>query len=176
MSILLTGCMPKMTLEDMKAMMPQRPAELDRLNAFAGRWDTTGEMKFSFLDEVIESTGSNEAKWEGNGWYLVNRGTFGMGELGEMEAIETWTYDSHSKVYRTLWVDSMGTVATGTARYDEKSNRWQMKATGHGPFGKSYMKGTVTFPDDNTMEWTWSEYMFGGLIKTSEMTGTSRRR
>lgn len=35
----LTGCMPKMTVEEMKAAMPQRPAELDHLNAFVGQWE-----------------------------------------------------------------------------------------------------------------------------------------
>jgi len=47
-AFVLTGCMPHMTLDEMKAQMPQRPAELDRLNAFVGQWqddrDVGGEM------------------------------------------------------------------------------------------------------------------------------------
>ena len=175
-AIVLTGCMPKMTIEDMKAMMPQRPAELDKLNAFAGKWEFTGEAKMAGLDEVLKTSGTNEANWEGDDWYLVSRGTFTMGELGEMQGLETWTYDAHSKKFRSTWTDSMGSVGTGTAKYNEKTNTWHIKATSHGPFGKSTIRGQVKFIDDNTMEWSWNEYAMGGLINTMEMSGTSRRR
>ena len=174
--IALTGCMPHMTIEEMKAMMPQRPAELDKLNAFAGRWEFTGEAKMAGLDQVLKSSGTNEAKWEGDGWYLVSRGIFNLEGFGEMQGIETWTYDAHSKKFRSTWVDSMGSVATGTARHDEKTNTWKMRATSHGPFGKTTMKGHVKIIDDDNMEWTWTEYMMWGLFKTMEMSGTSKRR
>lgn len=175
-AVVLTGCMPKMTLEDMKAMIPQRPVELDKLNAFAGKWESTGESKMAGLDEVLKASGTNEARWEGDNWYLVSRGTFNMGDFGEMQGLETWTYDTHSKKYRSTWTDSMGSVGTGTSTYNEKTNTWHMKGTSHGPFGKTTGKGQVKFIDENTMEWTWKEYAMGGLIKTMEMTGTSRRR
>lgn len=174
--VLLSGCMPKMTMEEMKSMMPPRPVELDRLDAFAGEWDVEGEMTMAMIDGPIKTSGSNEAHWEGNRRYLVNRGKFGMGDLDPMEAIETWTYDAHSKIYRSTWVDSMGSVGLGTGRYNEKTGTWAMRAKAHGPFGATDMKGTVKFIDDDTMEWTWSEYMFCGLLKTTEMKGISRRR
>ena len=60
--LLLPGCMPKMTMEDMKQMMPKRPVELDLLNPFVGTWESTGEMKFTGLDEVIQATGTMESK------------------------------------------------------------------------------------------------------------------
>lgn len=34
----------------------------------------------------------------------------------------------------------------------------------------------MTFVDDNTMEFTWSEYCCMGLIKTMDMKGTSTRQ
>ncbi len=174
--IALTGCMPHMTIEEMKSMMPQRPAELDKLNAFAGRWEFTGEAKMAGLDQVLKSSGTNEAKWEGDGWYLVSRGVFKLEDLGEMQGVETWTYDAHSKKFRSTWVDSMGSVGAGTARHDDKTNTWYMRATSHGPFGKTWIKGQVRSVDDNTMEWDWAEYAMWGFFKTMEMSGTSRRR
>lgn len=176
MGVLLAGCMPKMTIEEMKAGIPQRPAELDRLNAFAGNWQGEGEAKFSFLDEVIKTSATSEANWEGDGWYMVSRGMFNMGELGDMTGLETWTYDTHSKKFRSTWVDSFGSVGIGSAKYDEKTDTWYMRATSHGPWGKATSKGTVKFIDENTMEWTWTEYAMGGLMKTMEMKGTSRRQ
>lgn len=174
--LLLTGCMPKMTMEQMKEMMPKRPAELDLLDAFEGTWETTTEMKFAGLDEVIHGHGTTVAKWGGDKWYLVNHGSFSMGDLGEMKAVETWAYDAKSKVFRTSWVDSMGSTGTGTARRDAKTGIWHMRAVTRGPFGKSSAKGTVKFIDANTNEWTWTEYVMGGLIKTVEMKGTARKK
>ena len=175
-SIFLAGCMPKMTIEEIKAMMPERPAELDKLNAFAGKWTFSGEAKMAVLDEVLPTSGTMESKWEGDGWFLVGTGKFNMGDIGNMEGRETWTYDAHSKKYRSTWVDSMGSTGIGESWIDDKTNTWYMKATSYGFMGKSYMKGWVRIIDDNTQEWEWSEYAMGGLIKTMEMKGTSKRQ
>ncbi len=175
-SVVLTGCMPKMTLDDMKAMTHQRPPELDKLNAFAGKWEFEGEATIAGLDEVLKTHGTNEAKWDGDGWFLVSRGTFNMAELGEMTGVETWTYDSHAKRYRSTWVDTMGSIGTGESWHNDKTNTWKMRFTSHGPHGKTTGKGCVKMIDDNTMEWCWAEYAMGGLMKTMEMKGTSRRR
>lgn len=172
--VVLSGCMPKMTIEQMKAEMPKRPAELDRLNAFVGTWDFEGTATMAMLDEPLKSSGWATTEWDGDNWYLVSRGVYSLEGLGEMKAIETWTYDAHSKKYRSTWTDSMGAVGTGQSWYDEKNGTWHMRATSHGAYGKTTMKGSVKLIDDNTMEWTWTEYM--GLMKTMEMTGTSKRR
>lgn len=172
--VVLTGCTPKMTIEELKAMMPERPAELDKLNAFAGNWEMEGEARIAGLDEVLETTGSGEAKWEGDGWYLVGRSSFTMGELGEMQGQETWTYDTHSKKYRNTWVDSTGATGTGEARHDEKTDTWYFRGTTYGPFGKTFWTGHAKPIDETTWEWTFTEY--SGLMKSMEMTGTSRRR
>ena len=175
--LLITGCMPKMTVEQMKAMTPQRPVELDKLNAFVGEWEFEGTSTFAFLDQPLEATGTNSAHWAGNNSYLISDGIFKMTGFDDaMHGHETWTYDTHSKKYRTTWTDSMGGTGTGTARFDEKSDTWYMDARAYTPFGKSTMKGHVKFINPSTMEWSWNEYMMGGLMKVSSMTGTSRRK
>ena len=166
--------MPQLTIEELKAMMPERPAELDKLNAFAGNWEMEGEIRMAGLDEVLKTTGSGEAKWDGDGWYLVSRNSFTMGELGEIQGQETWTYDTHSKKYRSTWVDSTGSTGTGEARHDEKTNTWYFRGTSYGPYGKTSWQGHAQAIDEGTWEWTFTEY--AGLMKTMEMTGTSRRR
>lgn len=178
-AVLATGCMPKMTIEEMKAMMPEgRPAELDRLDAFAGQWDSECTMKMPMLDreEPLKAWGSGESHWNTDKTYLVGDSTFTMEEFGEMYGHETWSYDSKAKLYRSTWTDSMGSTGTGTGRYDEATGVWYMAATSFGPHGKTTMKGTAKFIDDNTMEWTYAEYAMGGLTKTMEMTGTSKRK
>lgn len=34
----------------------------------------------------------------------------------------------------------------------------------------------MKFIDDNTLEWSWNEYVMGGLFKTVAMSGTSKRQ
>jgi len=175
---MLTGCMPKMTMEEMKSMMPQRPAELDRLNAFAGKWEFEGKADMACLegDEEVAVSGSGESKWDASGWFLVGRSTFKMADFDEMVGVETWTYDAKSKKYRSTWTDSMGAIGIGESKYHAETDSWTMKATSHGPMGKTKMKGCLKIVDDDTMEWCMAEYAMGGLMKTMEMCGTSHRK
>ncbi len=169
----LTGCMPHMTIEKMKEQMPKRPAELDRLNAFVGKWQFTGECHLAVLDQPIKSTGTAQYEWAGDRWYLVGRGTSTMEQLGATQMLESWAYDAHDKKYRSTWVDSMGMMGIGESTYSEKDKTWRMTATSYGFMGKSSIKGTLRFPDPDTMEWTMAEHM--GLMKTMEMKGTGKR-
>lgn len=170
------GCMPKMTVEDFKAMRPQRPQELEMLNAFVGKWQHTGTLKMSMFEDEVKTSGSNEAKWGGDGWYLVDSGTFGMGEMGEMKATSLWAYDAKAKKFRTAWVDSMGGFGTGTVRYNKKTDTWHMTARSQTPHGTMYGKGTTKFVSDDEAEWTWSESALFGLIKVMDMKGTTKRQ
>jgi hypothetical protein len=172
-AVILTGCMPKMTIEEMKAKMPERPDELDRLDAFVGKWQSEGEVKFAMLDEPIKISGTSEAQWDNSRWFVVSRETSEMEHFGESNGLGAWTYDIHDKEYRSTWVDSMGMVALGHSEYDEKTNTWDMEAKSHGPWGKSTLKGWVKFTDADTMEWWMVEYY--GLMKVMEMSGTDKR-
>ncbi len=172
-SLLLAGCMPKMTIAEMKAAMPERPAELDRLNAFVGKWQYEGTAKFAMLDQPLKAGGHSEGQWEGNGWYLVNRSVMTMEHFDDSQALEAWSYDVHAKKYRSMWVDSMGMMGTGEATYDDPTRTWHWKGTSHSPWGPSSIKGTMHFVDDDSVEWTFTEHM--GLMKTTEMSGTGKR-
>jgi hypothetical protein len=174
--LMATGCAPKMTIEEMKAHMPQRPAELDKLNAFVGQWTFEGECKIAGLDETLKSSGENEAVWGPDKWFVVSNGNFSMGELGTMKGLETWSYDAGAKKYRASWVDTMGGTGMSTSWHDEKTNTWHMRGSGQGAMGNTTWKGTVRFTDPNTMEWEMTEYAMGGLMKTMEWSGTSHRK
>lgn len=171
--VVLTGCMPKMTVEEMKAQMPKRPIELDRLNAFVGKWQGDGEASFAMLDEPLKMTGSSEMKWEGDKWYMVGRGVMRMEGFPETQGIEVWTYDIGGKKYRSFYVDSMGMSGMSEARYDDKTDTWHMTAKSYGAWGESKFQGKLKFTNPDTMEWSMTENM--GLMKVSEMKGTSKR-
>ena len=171
-----TGCMPSMTIEEMKAMMPTRPVELDQLNAFIGTWDHSGTATMAGVDAALDSSGTSEVRWEGDGWYMVEQGKMTLAGFDPMGMQGVWAYDAKAKVFRTNWVDTMGSFGVGTVRYDSKKDMWHMKAKSHMAFGTSTGKGTVKFVDKDTQEWVWAEYAMGGLFKTMEMQSTSKRR
>src|SRR3990172_10902653 len=77
----LSGCMREMTMEDFKAMKPQRPAELDRLNMLVGNWSGTGQAEFMGMKEPVQVTGKSNAQWQADGWYLVEQAEYKMGDM-----------------------------------------------------------------------------------------------
>ncbi len=174
--VAMVGCMPKMTIEEMKAMAPQRPAELDKLEMLIGTWEGTGEATMCVLDEPLKTTSKGTAEWGCDGWCVIERGVFEMGELGSMEGIGIWAYDVKSKKYLSFWMDSMGMTGVGTATYCDKTKTWKMKSKGRSPWGKSFMRGTMSFPDPDTAEWTMTEWDGSQLFKTMELKGTSHRK
>lgn len=172
------GCQPKMTMEDMKAHRPQRPAELDALNAFVGTWQGTGTCTMLMVDgkPEIATSGTSTTQWEADGWYLVERSTYEMGELGTMQGIGIWTYDAKDKEYEMDWYDTMGGTGEGEAKRNPDTGVWTMKSQSDSAHGKSYGEGTVKFIDDNTMEWTWKEWGDAlHMMPIMEMKGTSTR-
>ena len=168
-----SGCMPKMTLDQMRASMPKRPAELDRLTVLAGKWSFEGQAKFAMLDEPVKMTGTTEYEWQGDRWYLVGRSVMKMADFDECKSLETWSYDTKAKKYRSFWADTMGMSGIAECTYDEKNRTWAWSATSYGPWGQSSISGTMCMKDDNTVEWRMVESQ--GWMKVMEMTGTSKR-
>jgi len=174
--VVLTGCMPKMTIEEMKAMKPDRPAELDRLNVLVGEWEHKGISEFKGLDQPLQSSGTQKIRWEGDKWYLVSENTFTMGELGDMEGMEIWTYDTHSDCFRVVWVGTDGWFSHGRAWYDEGAKQFKIKGTDYSPHGKMSTKGTLTVVDHDTLVWEWEGSVMAGLMEVVEMEGTAKRK
>jgi hypothetical protein len=171
--VVLTGCMPKMTREQLRSMKPARPAELDRLNAFVGKWQFEGTATMAGLDEPLKLWGTSEGRWDGGNWYVVSHGVFNMEEIGAMTGGEAWTYDTKAKVYRQVFVEEGGTSGSGTATFNAETNTWKMTSKRYGAMGESTFKGECKQLDANTMEFTGTEC--SGLMKVGEFKGTMRR-
>ncbi|MBU0718164.1 MAG: DUF1579 domain-containing protein [Planctomycetes bacterium] len=175
---LLTGCMPKFTIEELKNMESPRPAELDKLNMFVGTWESTGEAKLGFLDtdKPLKATSTGKVAWECDGRYLIERSKMNMEELGDMEGMAIYAWDAKAEKFRTWWFDSDGAVEQGTAKYDEKTKTWHFKGKGRSEWGRTHSKGTAKFLDDNNMEWSFTMWDGWKLHKVMEMSGTSKRK
>lgn len=175
----LTGCASKMSMEDMKQMKVQRPAELDQLNAWVGTWSATGTAEMAGMEEPIEFSGTSITAWDLDGWALVEHSDFKMGDMEPMKGMGLWSYDAKSKVFRTTWTDTAGGIGYGKAWYNKKTDSWMMRGHGRGPMGATTGKGCVKFVDENTMEWTWQEWPAWdllGLFKFMKMKGTSTKQ
>ena len=90
--------------------------------------------------------------------------------------VGVWTYDAKAKKFRVHWFDDWGGVARGTATHDSKTGTWKMRYKSKSAMGNSVGEGTFAMTDDDTMEWTWSEWDGLKMFKYMEMTGTSKRQ
>lgn len=176
-SSLLTGCAsPKHDMSDMKP--PERAAELDKLDAFAGNWEFNIQMTMEGQNEPFACTGTSYATWECDRRLLVERVEGDMGEMGKFHGLGIYTWDPQDKVFRTFWFSNMGEMEHGTMRYDEATHTWTMKGEGQNLVTgeRTRGKGTCKASDANTMEWTGAQYDSWGWTKKMEMKGTSKRK
>jgi hypothetical protein len=104
---------------------------------------------------------------------MVGSGVMSMEEFDDMQSLETWTYDTSAKKFRSTWTGSMGMIGVGEGKYDDETKTWHMKATSYGPMGKSTAKGWMKITGPDTMDWWWAEYSW--FTKVMEMTGTGKR-
>ncbi len=174
---LASGCQqPKM---DMAEMMkpPPRPAELDRLEPFVGKWTGTAEMKMMGSDKPMKSTGASTFAWECDKRALVEHFEGTMGEDAKMTGLNVWTWDASAKKYRNDMFDCFGNAMTFNATYDEASKTWHAKGKHRCPMTGEMLnsEGTMKLIDNNTMEWRWTEWNSWKTKKYMEMSGTSRR-
>lgn len=174
--LLGSGCVSRMTAADLAGLTPDRVPELGKLGAFAGRWEFDAQVRMAGVDEPLHMKATSEASWEADGWCLVRRERVIMEGAGESSGVATWTYDVGSGTYRGVWISSGGSIGYETGWHDETRHTWHFRGTIHGPAGKTTAKGTMTFLDENTVDWTWTEYAWGGLVKKTEIVGTGRRR
>jgi len=171
---LVAGCdKPHMSMDDMKP--PARPMELDKLNMMAGHWTDSYEMTIG-NQPPIKTTGMATREWCCNNRFLSERYEGKMPDGTMMTGMGMWTWDAEDKVYRSWWFDSWGSMAEGTATWDESKRTWTMRGKSENPTTgeESSGKGMMRVVDDQTMEWQWTECDGWGK-PTMSMKGTSRK-
>jgi len=176
LTILASGCLPKMTAEELGSFSPDRPEQLDKLDMLLGTWETAGEVRMAILDEVVHTTGTNEAKWSLDRRMLIDQAKLDMGPLGKLTGFTVWTWDDAIGKYRMWWFDSMGEFSEGIVTYDEKRQLWKIRTTGSKYGYSTSGTGTIRRMDDDTLEWTWREGDGWGFITFADMRGVSHRR
>ncbi len=169
------GCIPKMSVEEIREFQPERPAELDRLSMFLGDWETRGTIELAMLDEPIATSGRNHAEWTLDGRAVEDKSELEMGPFGHVKGKTLWAWDAALGKYRMWWFDTLGETSEVVATFNQRTDTWHMKAKGQKYGRHTSGSGTIRRIDENTLEWTWNEASASGLIRFAKMRGTSRR-
>ena len=171
--VALTGCQKPNLDEMMKA--PDRPVEYERLGDFVGTWEGSGQMEM--MDQEITTEGTESFEWAADGWVLLSRYEYKMGEQ-VMKGVGVWTWDDKAHKYRVWSFSNGGAVETGWAKYDPATKHWKMGFKGRDTVKGAHWrgKGGMTFTSPDRQEWEWNGYDRLGLFKVMEGTGVSERK
>jgi hypothetical protein len=178
MAVVFVGCQqPKIDMSEMMKA-PARPAELDHLEMLVGRWEGDAEMKVVGCDEVMTGEGVETVSWDADKWLLVSHFEYKMGDGDPMKGIGITRWDPKAKKYCGWSADNFGYTSIGSGTYDEATRTWHFKGKSHNPMTgeKSVGEGKAVMVDDDTQEWTWTEWDPWKLRKLMELKGTSHRK
>ena len=173
---LLGGCaQPQWPTEAPKK--PSPAPEMAKLSRFIGTWSGSAEMvepSPEDADEMPESfAGGGTMEWAFDGMALTGEGWYERGPDEKVHYVEYWSWDPKAKRYRIWSMSDWGETGSGWMKFDPDGNTMRGKFTAHDAEGNK--KGgcsTMTFVDDNTMDWTYTEKSRMGKMK---FKGTSRR-
>lgn len=152
---------------------PQPGPEIKRLEVFAGRWTSTGEMKASPMGPGGPVTGSNTCEWFPGGFYLVCRSD-GRGPVGAMHAMGILGWDPEKKRYTYYGIDNSGMPGGMAYTNGPSGDTWTWE--GESTVGGQPVKGRYTSKRISADEYTWSyELQMGGGPWQTMGSGTEKR-
>lgn len=181
LALTFAGChQPDMDLSEMMKLQP-RAAELAHLDIFVGNWEGIGKAEMAGNDELITTSGKESAHWEADGRILVDTYEYTMADVEDKyKGVCVMLWDPKAKKFRSWSFSNYGEVGEGTMTYDEATRTWTMKGKGYDPATghRTCGHGTVTFQDDNTQTWKWTEYARWLFLKFEimEFEGKSVRK
>ncbi|MBI4716750.1 MAG: DUF1579 family protein [Planctomycetes bacterium] len=164
---------------------PTPPAELKKLDKFAGKWTGTWEMVEPTVEEMNKMMpegskpmpavmkGESKGDWTLGGMYLHRTGSYEMPGDQKSQFAEIMTWDAKAKKYRSWFFSDMGEYGEGTMTLDKDGKTYRMKFKGTDGHGHAmHGQGTMTAVDDNTMEGSMT---MTGCMGTWKMKGTEKR-
>ena len=106
----------------------RRPAALNRLNVFIGRWLTQGETVATPEAPSVKISASDVYQWGPGGHFVMHPayGRIGEQDVGGLEIIG---YDPATNEFGTYFFDHAGNVITETLIF--RNGTWTWRATNH---------------------------------------------
>ena len=172
---LLVGCGAP-TVDFSTIQRPARAAELDAYDVFVGTWKWDAKVLNAKAGEE-KWTGSAEWKWALDKYCLQGR-LSARGAHAAFDAEGIWSWHPKAKRYTWWMFNNWGYPQDGTACYDAKAKLWRMPYKSVGLDGTySYGLYTMQVKDNNTLDWTMTEWADAlHLAKKIEMTGSYTRQ
>lgn len=155
---------------------PQAPKpgpELKRLNYFAGKWRSEGEMKPGPFGPGGKFTESEDAEWMPGGFFLLIHSDE-QTPMGNGKTLMILGYNSEKKVYTFNAFDSMGEAETATGTVEGGTWTWLSDSTLMGKQVKSRFTMKELSPTSYTTKFEmssdgggWTTIMEGKTTKIS---------
>jgi len=139
-----------------RELQTERPGELDRLEGLVGDWEGPTRVRVLGTDQILEGFGVRHFAWAIDRRYLFNTWKTHMGGgMGQIEALEIWTWDPSISRYRTWWFHSWGVFGTGIVTYNAQTGEFLMEGDERNSLdGKeSRINTRVAGIDPNTISW-----------------------
>ena len=177
-AVAFTGCAkPQMDPSAMKP--PERPKELDQLEPWVGSWATEGEMTMA-EGNTMKMTGTADIAWDCDRNVLVEHMEGASDSMKDMKmlGLAIYSWNAKKKKFYSYYFNNMPMSAEGNLTYNEATKTWKMTGEGYNPMvgQNTHWVGTITMPDNNTMNWKWTTRDAWKLRKLEEGTGTARRK
>ncbi len=169
------GCATPTTASRAERQALQRIVALEKLNAFVGRWEVTGEARPVGLGRTVPFHGVNEVRPGGDGAFIVAQGETRSEGREPAQGMAIWTYDARGGRYRGVSISENGDAAMSTGWYDESTKTWHLRSNSRGSAGRMWWVGEVRFDNENTKTERWRGYRLGGFVKKVEISKTEHR-
>jgi len=187
-SPLVACASPKLMLN--AAPLIQPAPELHELDRFVGTWTGTSEivgpnaqatadqMKAMIPDFEGEmpttSEGGNKAGWVLGGMFLRTESWHEVAPGMTIRYVDFKTWDPATRKYRGWYFNEIGETGESWFTLDPDGSTFHVTSKGIRADGSSSTGGgSVTFTDEDTMEWTWFEEGKEGKF---ELRGSNTRR
>ena len=148
--------------------------ELDALNFYARRFDTTVEIKNRDQENMLRSKGSSMGQWIHDGQFL--RQTWSVepdGSVPAMNGSSIMTFDPRKNAYRRWSFSSTGIVDESRGQWDAKTRTMIWTAADNELGGTTVT--TSTFEDDGRETWSIQFQDREGKVATT-VNGTATPR
>lgn len=160
--------------------------ELARLERLVGTWSGSAQLMSGPAEHLKgmmpdgsgggppSCQGGGTYRWVLGGMFLEGQGWHETGGGRRVEYVEYVAWDPKAKRYRNWWFSNTGEHAQGWMSLEPDGKTIRAMADGVDAQGTSkHSDRTMTFVDDDTMNWTWSK---AGPLGEMKLTGISKRQ
>lgn len=183
----LAACSAPQRLSIDAAPMVEPAPELRVLERFVGDWKGTSKIVSGDLAALGEAfatpdggeppstfEGGARSRWVLSGMFVKTESWHATGTGEKIHFVDFKTWDAAAGKYRGWYFNDLGESGESTLTLDPDGSTFHVTATGTGPGGGlSTGGGSITFTDEDTMEWTWFEEAQGTKL---ELRGTNTRK